>query len=173
MATMGMVDKTPTYLPGNRDERRQLADIKNLLTQADKDEVDAQFSDMATSGQLPVPTLSVPGKGSPLPLTPELADILLEVATQLLKGRGVTIVPRDMQMTTQEAAEMLGVSRPTLIKILERGEIPFEKIGRHRRILLKDLEEYRQRRYRQVLEQLDALTADEDPYATVDNPLIK
>lgn len=53
------------------------------------------------------------------------------------------MVRQDRLMTTQEAADYLGVSRPTIVRLLERGEIPFERINTHRRVAFDDLERYR------------------------------
>lgn len=69
----------------------------------------------------------------------EIFAVLEQVADALASGSGVTVAPNDMQMTTQQAADFLGVSRPTLIKYLEDGTIPFDKRGRHRRVLLRDV----------------------------------
>ena len=66
-------------------------------------------------------------------MTRELAEALLQVAEQLSKGKAVLVAPCDTRLTTQDAADMLGVSRPTLVKLLESGKIPFTKVGRHRR----------------------------------------
>ncbi|WEK35072.1 MAG: helix-turn-helix domain-containing protein [Candidatus Pseudobacter hemicellulosilyticus] len=57
-------------------------------------------------------------------------------------GKAVQVSPIETELSTQEAADMLGVSRPFLVKLLEQGKIPFKKIGTHRRIDLKDLQIY-------------------------------
>lgn len=67
------------------------------------------------------------------------------VAAQMAEGRGVTLVPMGKLLTTHEAAQLVGVSRPTLIKVLERGEIPYSTVGRHRRIKLTDVIAYQRR----------------------------
>ena len=69
---------------------------------------------------------------------------------------GVTIVPLATRPTTQEAADFLGISRPTLVKLLESGAMPFETVGRHRRVTLDDLLNYQEKeqaRRRTVLAQ--------------------
>jgi excisionase family DNA binding protein len=71
----------------------------------------------------------------------------LQLLTRILKdlgeGRPVQIVPIAAEMTTQAAAEMLGCSRPHVIKLLEQGKIPFTKIGKHRRVKFEDVMKYR------------------------------
>jgi excisionase family DNA binding protein len=86
---------------------------------------------------------SAAGEVVELPAT--LFDVLRQVAEALASGRGVSVIPQDMKLTTQQAAEFLGISRPTLIKLLESGAISFETVGRHRRITLRDLLTYRDR----------------------------
>lgn len=78
-------------------------------------------------------------------LPEQFFDVLRRVADALASGRGVTVMPQETKLTTQQAADMLGISRPTLVKLLETGEIPFEKVGRHRRVTLRDLTTYRDR----------------------------
>jgi excisionase family DNA binding protein len=68
-----------------------------------------------------------------------LADILKELS----KGNPISIVPIATEMTTQAAAEYLGCSRPHIVKLVEKGEIPFTKVGKHRRIKYEDVDRYR------------------------------
>lgn len=74
-------------------------------------------------------------------------------------GNGVSVIPQHAELTTQEEANMLNVSRPYLVKLLESGEIPFSKAGTHRRILLSDLMDYQKKTKQQTKESLDALAA--------------
>ena len=107
----------------------------------------------------------------------ELPDAILEalrqVATALSSGLSVTVAPLSTMRTTQEAADYLGISRPTLVRILERGEIPMEKPGRHRFVQLKDVIEYKERddAYRRgVLKALIEDAESNDLYAKTDRP---
>jgi excisionase family DNA binding protein len=72
-------------------------------------------------------------------------------------GQAVTIAPVHQRLTTQEAAVLLGISRPTFVKLLDAGEIPYEQPGRHRRVLLTDVLAYRERRSSRRGEALDRM----------------
>lgn len=72
--------------------------------------------------------------------------LLKEIVRNMQLGRAIALVPENQQLTTQRAANLLGVSRPFLIKLLEAGELPCHKAGSHRRIYLKDLRDYQRRR---------------------------
>src|SRR5690606_19664066 len=76
------------------------------------------------------------------PIPDEIFRILDQVTNALAAGDGITIVPQGMTMTTQQAADFLGISRPTLVRLLEAGDIPYDKPGRHRRVRLEDLVHY-------------------------------
>ena len=77
-------------------------------------------------------------------LLPGAAIRLLSDALALIaQGRAVTVFPQDADLTTQESADMLNVSRPHLVKLIESGAIPFHKTGTHRRIRLESLLAYR------------------------------
>jgi excisionase family DNA binding protein len=79
-------------------------------------------------------------------LAPALARSFMELLRHIGSGHAVTIVPTEEQLTTQVAADILNVSRPHLIKLIERQEIPHTMVGRHRRIRAQDLFEYKKRR---------------------------
>ena len=86
-------------------------------------------------------------------------QVLRDTVHDLSRGIPVTIMPVHSQLTTQDAADILGVSRPHLIKLLETEEIPYHKVGKHRRIRLDDLLVYKHRRdlkRRQILDQIKA-----------------
>src|SRR5205085_6417124 len=73
-------------------------------------------------------------------------DLLLVILKNLQAGKAISIVPEHQQLTTQRAADILGVSRPFLVRLVETGEIPFHMVGSHRRIYLRDLLEYKRQR---------------------------
>jgi excisionase family DNA binding protein len=106
------------------------------------------------------PALLLGPDGEQVPLPGEVYRVLVKVVEGLREGKVITVVPRTQRLTTQEAADFLGISRPTLVKLLEQGEIPYEQPGRHRRVMFSDLLAYRQRRQEERRAALDRMTED-------------
>ena len=75
-----------------------------------------------------------------------LYAVLLRAVHDLSRGRGVSILPVGTELTTQQAADLLNISRPFLVRLLEAGSLPFHRVGTHRRIRLDDVLTYRRRR---------------------------
>lgn len=78
-----------------------------------------------------------------LELPCSLFTVLAKAAEALAQGHSVSIVHYDQELTTQQAADLLGVSRPYLVRLLEEGKIRYHKVGTHRRILMGDLQSYK------------------------------
>lgn len=112
-------------------------------------------------------------RGKRVDLPPSVAKALTMMARAMAQGQSVALIRYDHELTTQEAADLLNVSRPYLIRLLEDGIIPYHMVGTHRRIRMKDLLEYKARRdqlRRATLDELQRLSdalglydEDEDP----------
>jgi len=85
-------------------------------------------------------------------------QLLMIILSQMAKGNAVTIMPIHAELTTQEAADLLNVSRPYLIKLLDEEKIPFRKVGTKRRILAEDVMKYKNDIDQKRLHVLDELT---------------
>lgn len=119
-----------TYLP-NQDT----AEIIDFL---------AALRDRGRQSAEPRPRLTSPD-GRSVELPEPMFEVLLQVAAAMRAGLAVTVAPHHLLLSTQEAADLLRISRTTLVRLLETGAIPFEKPNRHRRVRLDDLLEYRRR----------------------------
>ena len=84
--------------------------------------------------------------------------LLVDIVSQLAEGNAVRVVPVHAELTTQEAADLLNVSRPHLVKLLEAGDLPFHRTGKHRRIRFADLMQFKQSREAHSEQALDALS---------------
>src|ERR1035438_10192769 len=72
-----------------------------------------------------------------------IVGLLDEILKNMQAGKAVSIVPEHQQLTSQRAANLLGVSRPFMVRLLEEGKLPFHMVGSHRRVYLADLLVYR------------------------------
>jgi excisionase family DNA binding protein len=97
-------------------------------------------------------------------VVPRAATVIFaQILALLASGQGVQIIPDAVELTTQQAADFLNVSRPYLIGLLEAGEIPYRMVGTHRRIRFEDLREYRRRddlKRRQAADELTQLSEE-------------
>lgn len=100
--------------------------------------------------------LSGAAVGERVEIPHEVYRVLRQVIEAMNQGLAVTVAPQSQTLTTQQAADLLGVSRPTVIKLLDGGKIPFERNGSHRRILLQNLLTYREQRRAEQYAALDA-----------------
>lgn len=97
------------------------------------------------------------GKTDELILPGAVLQVLLDALAQMAQGNAVSLLPVHQELSTQDAANLLNVSRPFLVGLLEQGRIPFHKVGTHRRVLLRDVLAYRERIDRERTQALDEL----------------
>lgn len=100
------------------------------------------------------------GKDETVEIPASAADLLLRLLNQMAQGNAVTLIPIHAELTTQQAADILGVSRPFVVKEIEEQRLPARKVGTRRRVMFGDLMSYKQRSdesRRQALDRLAAL----------------
>ena len=106
------------------------------------------------------------GQHHPLPL--DLLLLLAQAAYRMAEGSAVSLVATEKELTTQEAADLLQVSRQYLVRLLNAGELPCRKTGAHRRLRLRDVLQYQEVRDRRRLEGLRQLTAMSETFGGYD-----
>lgn len=136
-----------TYLPGP--------------ARGQSDEVDEQFNQLrAQLSAHEGDQVELVVNGASLPLPPQVPKIIHQVALAMTEGLAVSVIPHSLSISTQEAADILDISRPTLVRMLEAGKIPYEQRNRHRRLLLGDVVAFRDRQRKESAEALADLVAD-------------
>ncbi|WP_445636477.1 helix-turn-helix domain-containing protein [Nostoc sp. DSM 114161] len=109
----------------------------------------------------------VGANGEEIVIPDSVYQVLRQVVHTMALGQAISIVPQEQELTTQQAAEFLNVSRPYLIKLLEQGEIPYVNVGTHRRVRFMDLRKYKEQRDAkrdQLLQQLVEMSEEAGLY---------
>ena len=120
-------------------------DEERLLIAPDEDRETTKEVNALLAASEGTPALVSPD-GKRVELSHSVHKVLLDAVKHLSRGIQVQILPLHSFLTTQEAANLLNISRPYLVKLLEKGDIPFHKVGKHRRVLAEDLIVYKHRR---------------------------
>ena len=137
---------------GNRlpsAEDRQIANqLRQILAAHKAGEAHLQVFDPATK------------KPVDINLTLAMSDLFMQLLCYIGSGDAVTLLPIQQMLTTQQAADLLDVSRPYLIKLIEKGDIAHSMVGRHRRVKAEDVFAYKSARDKARAEALDELISD-------------
>lgn len=97
----------------------------------------------STSPDEGIKTVSMTVEGRQIEVPALVYQMFLRLLTEIAAGNAVTLIPYHSELTTQQAADILNVSRPHVVKLLNQGKIPFRKVNRHRRIRFDDLMEFK------------------------------
>ncbi|WDZ86789.1 helix-turn-helix domain-containing protein [Micromonospora cathayae] len=147
---MGHTDVTVTsVMPAEGVERRQVVAVDKFLD---------RFSGEGSSGSARL----VSADGTEVVVPGQIFDVLRQVAAMLSRGDGVAVSAIASELSTTEAARLLGMSRPTLIRLVDAGELPSHRVGTHRRLVLRDVLDFRRRQLRERREAYEALMLESD-----------
>lgn len=102
--------------------------------------------------------VQIQGRAEPVEIPAPAVRMLVDLLVEMAAGNAVTLIPVHAELTTQQAAEILGVSRPFVVSQLEAGNLKFHKVGTHRRIHFLDVMAYKQRMTSERKKALDELT---------------
>ena len=146
---------TPVAAPP--DQRADVAALFRLLDQA------AQVRRQRGACKLVGPS------GEAIPIPDSVFYVLERVAEVMARGDSITVVPVGQELTTQQAADILNVSRQYLVRLLDEGRIPFAKTGKHRRVRIEDVLTFKERRDRDRKAGLDELTRMSEEFGGYDD----
>lgn len=141
-----------TYSPPH--DKQQLAEVFDFLHAAKVAGREVQAPQYFLSGATSDQQIQLPA---------EVYRALEQVVDAMRRGMAVAVIPAGKTVTTQEAADLLGVSRPTIVKLIGRGELPHEMVGTHRRVPLDALLEYKRARREAQFAALAELAAADEP----------
>jgi len=140
----------PIKKPSKRDQKVASASysaLASVMEQLNCEQPEIEIEESAEKIKIPLPALKLLG----------------QILKAMGEGKMISLVPISTEVTTQAAAEMLGCSRPHLVKLLEEGEIAYTKVGKHRRMKFDDVVNYRQEmKQKQKQHIIDVMNADED-----------
>lgn len=128
------------------------------------------------SGRVALVSPDAPATAIEIPA--EVYRLLIDILGHLAEGDAVTVAPIHAEVTTQQAADLLNVSRPHLIKLLEQDSLPFRRVGNRRKVALRDVLAFRRRLIDEHREKVDQHLRDSEELGTIDNdqlvnPLIR
>ena len=146
-----MPTREETYLAG--DHANEIAQLASFIK---------QHSMFGSKTRRRGRNLLIGAEQEQIELPDEIYRILLQVTEALSQGFGVSIVPVSQRLTTQQAADILGISRPTLVRLLDSGLLPYEQVGTHRKVMLRHVIEYREKKRAAQYEALAATSIAED-----------
>ncbi len=132
------------------DQKIALSSIEKLV----------RSQENAAKNKSNVVKLKIEGSDELVSIPLKALKLLTSILSNMAEGKSITLMPTDTEISTQQAAEILNVSRPHIIKLLEKGDIPYKKVGSHRRILLQDILEYKSKFKKRRRKQLNKLAAE-------------
>ena len=138
-------------------ERRS---IVPSLAEVEQAKVSARQIAELTAKAAPEPRYALKDNiGTEIALSESAFRVLVQALNAMAAGNAVMLIPIEAEVRTQQAAEMLNVSRPYLVSLLETGEIPYRNVGRYRRIRYQDILDYQSRRVHRRKETMDELVS--------------